>query len=107
MEICFQKKKTILYSEACPEKRLRALAADAETKLLTDCCRLAISYAEEEPALMPDWFSKRYLKFCKDMVKEKGPDFQKKLPGRPSRPRLLRRGLLPLAGPRPLPGSPP
>ena len=42
MEICFQKKKQIIYTEACPEKTLRALAAAPETKLLTDCCRLAI-----------------------------------------------------------------
>ena len=49
MEICFQKKKQIIYSEACPEVTLRALAAAPETKLLTDCCRQAIRYAKEEP----------------------------------------------------------
>ena len=78
MEICFQKKKQIIYTEACPEKTLRALAAAPETKLLTDCCRLAIQYAEEEPAVMPDWFSKRYMKFLKDQTKLMGQDFQQK-----------------------------
>lgn len=78
MEICFQKKKQIIYTEACPEKTLRALAAAPETKLLTDCCRLAIQYAKEEPAVMPDWFSKRYMKFLKDQTKLMGQDFQQK-----------------------------
>ena len=59
MDICYQKKKQIIFTEACPEKKLRALAASPETKLLTDCCRLALQYAEEDPATMPDWFSKR------------------------------------------------
>ena len=78
MEICFQKKKQVIYSEACPEVKLRALANAPETKLLTDCCRLALRYAEETPLSMPDWFTKRYMKFCKDMTKEKGSTFQKK-----------------------------
>ena len=78
MEICFQKKKQVIYSEACPEVKLRALANAPETKLLTDCCRLALRYAEETPLSMPDWFTKRYMKFCKDMTKEKGATFQKK-----------------------------
>ena len=68
MRICYQKKKQIIYSEACPEVKLRALAASAETKLLTDCCRLAIRYAEQEPETMPEWFGKRFMKFCKDMT---------------------------------------
>ena len=72
MEICFQKKKQVIYSEACPEVKLRALANAPETRLLTDCCRLALRYAEETPLSMPDWFTKRYMKFCKDMTKEKG-----------------------------------
>ena len=75
MKICYQKKKQIIYSEACPEVKLRALASDQETKLLTDCCRLAIRYAEEEPTEMPDWFAVRFAKFCKDMAKEKGQTF--------------------------------
>ena len=78
MEICFQKKKQVIYSEACPEVKLRALANAPETRLLTDCCRLALRYAEETPLSMPDWFTKRYMKFCKDMTKEKGAAFQKK-----------------------------
>ena len=78
MEICFQKKKQVIFTEACPEVKLRALANAPETKLLTDCCRLALRYAEETPLSMPDWFSKRYTKFCKDMAKEKGEAFQKK-----------------------------
>ena len=68
MEICFQKKKQVIYSEACPEVKLRALANAPETKLLTGCCRLALRYAEETPLSMPDWFTKRYMKFCKDMT---------------------------------------
>ena len=76
MRICYQKKKQIIYSEACPEAKLRALAAQPETKLLTDCSRLAIRYAEEEePAQVPEWFSKRFMKYCKDMAKEKGLSF--------------------------------
>ena len=78
MEICFQKKKQVIFTEACPEIKLRALANAPETKLLTDCCRLALRYAEETPLSMPDWFTKRYMKFCKDMTKEKGAAFQKK-----------------------------
>ena len=78
MKICYQKKKQIIYSEACPEKTLRALAASRETKLLTDCCRLALQYAEEDPAMMPEWFSKRFMKFCKDMTKEMGQRFLNK-----------------------------
>ena len=78
MDICFQKKKTVIYSEACPEVKLRALAADAETKLLTNCCRLAIRYAEETPLSMPDWFTKRYMKFCKEQTKAMGEAFQNK-----------------------------
>ena len=78
MKICYQKKKQIIYSEACPEAKLRALAANPETKLLTDCCRLAIRYAKEQPDQIPDWFNKRFLKFCKDMTKEKGQSFLNK-----------------------------
>ena len=78
MDICYQKKKQIIFTEACPEKKLRALAASPETKLLTDCCRLALQYAEEDPATMPEWFSKRFMKFCKDMTKDKGQTFLKK-----------------------------
>ena len=78
MRICYQKKKQIIYSEACPEKVLRALAASRETKLLTDCCRLALQYAEEDPAMMPEWFSKRFMKFCRDMTKEMGQRFLNK-----------------------------
>ena len=78
MDICYQKKKQIIFTEACPEKKLRALAASPETKLLTDCCRLALQYAEEDPATMPDWFSKRFMKYCKDMTKEKGQTFLNK-----------------------------
>ena len=78
MEICYQKKKTVIYSEACPEVKLRALAADPETKLLTDCCRLAIRYAEEAPLSLPDWFAKRYMKFCKEQTKAMGVAFQNK-----------------------------
>ena len=78
MDICYQKKKQIIFAEACPEKKLRALAASPETKLLTDCCRLALQYAEEDPATMPEWFSKRFMKFCKDMTKDKGQTFLKK-----------------------------
>jgi len=78
MDICYQKKKQIIFTEACPEKKLRALAASPETKLLTDCCRLALQYAEDDPATMPEWFSKRFMKFCKDMTKDKGQTFLKK-----------------------------
>ena len=78
MRICYQKKKQIIYSEACPEKTLRALATSRETKLLTDCCRLALQYAEEDPVMMPEWFSKRFMKFCKDMTKEMGQRFLNK-----------------------------
>ena len=78
MDICYQKKKQIIFTEACPEKKLRALAASPETKLLTDCCRLALRYAEEDPATMPEWFSKRFMKFCKEMTKDKGQTFLKK-----------------------------
>ena len=78
MDICYQKKKQIIFTEACPEKKLRALAASPETKLLTDCCRLALQYAEKDPATMPDWFSKRFMKYCKDMTKEQGQAFLKK-----------------------------
>ena len=78
MEICYQKKKQVIYTEVCPEVKLRALASNPETKLLTDCCRLALQYAEEDPATMPEWFLKRFMKFCKDMTKEKGQNFQKK-----------------------------
>ena len=79
MKICYQKKKQVIYSEACPEETLRALAADQETKLLTNCCRLAKRYAEqEEPEAMPQWFATRFMKYCKDMTKEQGTDFQNK-----------------------------
>jgi hypothetical protein len=78
MKICYQKKKQVVYSEACPEAKLRALATNPETKLLTDCCRLAIRYAEEQPEQMPEWFNKRFQKFCKGMTKEKGLTFQNK-----------------------------
>ncbi|MBR6842165.1 MAG: hypothetical protein IKM77_07725 [Prevotella sp.] len=79
MKICYQKKKQVIYSEACPEETLRALAADQETKLLTNCCRLAKRYAEqEEPEAMPQWFATRFMKYCKDMTKEQGADFQNK-----------------------------
>ena len=78
MDICYQKKKQFIFTEACPEKKLRALAASPETKLLTDCCRLALRYAEEDPATMPEWFSKRFMKFCREMTKDKGQTFLKK-----------------------------
>ena len=79
MKICYQKKKQVIYSEACPEETLRALAADQETKLLTKCCRLAKRYAEqEEPEAMPQWFATRFMKYCKDMTKEQGANFQNK-----------------------------
>ena len=78
MKICYQKSKNVVYSEACPETRLRALASAPETKLNTDCCRMALRYAEEDPAMMPEWFSKRYMKFCKEMTKEKGQAFLQK-----------------------------
>ena len=78
MNICYQKKKQVIYSEVCPEVKLRALASSAETKLLTDCCRLALQYAEGDPAMMPEWFSKRFMKFCKDMTKEMGQRFLNK-----------------------------
>ena len=79
MRICYQKKKQIIYTEACPEAKLRALANAAETKLLTDCCRLAIRYANEDmPEQAPEWFTKRFMKFCKDMTKEKGQTFLNK-----------------------------
>ncbi len=78
MDICYQKKKQIIFAEACPEKKLRALASSPETRLLTDCCRLALQYAEEDPATMPEWFSKRFMKYCKDMTKEQGQTFLKK-----------------------------
>ena len=78
MDICYQKKKQIIFAEACPEKKLRALASSPETRLLTDCCRLALQYAEEDPATMPEWFSKRFMKYCKDMTKEQGQAFLKK-----------------------------
>ena len=78
MDICYQKKKQIIFTEACPEKKLRALAASPETKLLTDCCRLALRYAEEDPATMPEWFLKRFMKFCREMTKDKGQTFLKK-----------------------------
>ena len=78
MDICYQKKKQIIFTEACPENKLRALAASPETKLLTDCCRLALRYAEEDPATMSEWFSKRFMKFCREMTKDKGQTFLKK-----------------------------
>ena len=78
MEICYQKSKLVIYSEACPETRLRALASARETKMNTACCRLAIRYAEEAPAAMPTWFSERYMKFLKDMAREKGQAFVQK-----------------------------
>ena len=78
MEICYQKKKQVIYSEVCPEVKLRALASSAETKLLTDCCRLSLQYAEDDPVMMPEWFSKRFMKFCKEMTKDKGQSFLKK-----------------------------
>ncbi|MBO4720504.1 MAG: hypothetical protein J5658_11610 [Prevotella sp.] len=81
MEICYQKTKTVIYSEACPEKKLRALAAAPETKLLTDCCRLACRYANEDlPEQVPGWFNTRFMKFCKDSAKDKntGANFLKK-----------------------------
>ena len=80
MEFCYQRKKTIIYSEACPEVKLRALADDAETRLHTDCCRLAIKYVDEMPEQVPQWFSDEYNKFCKLKAKDKktGPAFKKK-----------------------------
>ena len=81
MEICYQKTKMVIYSEACPEKKLRALAAAPETKLLTDCCRLACRYANEDlPEQVPGWFNTRFMKFCKDSAKDKntGANFLKK-----------------------------
>ena len=78
MRICYQKKKQVIYTEACPEVTLRALANEPETKLLTDCCRLAIRYAKEEPSQTPEWFNKRFMLFCKDMAKAQGQKFLKK-----------------------------
>ena len=72
MEICYQKNKMVIYAEGCPEVKLRALAADKETKLLTDCCRLALKYAKEEvPDQSPQWFNERFMAFCKEMTKPK------------------------------------
>ena len=62
----------VIYAEGCPEVKLRALAADKETKLLTDCCRLALKYAKEEvPDQSPQWFNERFMAFCKEMTKPK------------------------------------
>ena len=79
MEFCYQKNKKVIYSEACPETKLRALAADARTKLHTDCCRLALKYAEDElPEAVPGWFNSEFMKFCKAETKDKGQTFLKK-----------------------------
>ena len=79
MEICFQKNKLGIYSEACPEVKLRALAASQETKLLTASCRQAIKYAKEGlPAEVPQWFEKRFKDFCKKEIKDKGDTFKNK-----------------------------
>ena len=81
MKICYQKSKVETYSMACPEVKLRALAAADETKLLTTCCRLAIKYAEEGmPADVPEWFDKRYKDFCRMESKDqkRGEAFKKK-----------------------------
>ena len=79
MEICFQKNKMGIYSEACPEVKLRALAASQETKLLTASCRQAIKYAKEGlPAEVPQWFEKRFQDFCKKEIKDKGDTFKNK-----------------------------
>ena len=79
MEICFQKNKLGIYSEACPEVKLRALAASQETKLLTASCRQAIKYAKEGlPAEVPQWFEKRFQDFCKKEIKDKGDTFKNK-----------------------------
>ncbi len=64
---------------ACPEVKLRALAADQETKLLTASCRQAIKYAKEGlPAEVPQWFDKRFKDFCKGETKDRGDAFMKK-----------------------------
>ena len=80
MEICYQKEKTTIYTEACPEERLRALGAAPQTKLKTDCCRMAIRYANGELDQVPQWFNDEFMKFCKASAKDKdkGAAFQKK-----------------------------
>ena len=80
MEICYQKNKKVIYSEACPEKKLRALASAPKTKLTTDCCRMAIRYANGELDQVPQWFNDEFMKFCKDSARDKktGATFQKK-----------------------------
>ena len=80
MEICYQKNKKVIYSEACPEKKLRALASAPKTKLMTDCCRMAIRYANGELGQVPQWFNDEFLKFCKDSARDKktGATFLKK-----------------------------
>ena len=79
MKICFQRNKRGIYSLACPEVKLRALAADQETKLLTASCRQAIKYAKEGlPAEVPQWFDKRFKEFCKNETKDRGDAFMKK-----------------------------
>ena len=79
MKICFQRNKRGIYSLACPEVKLRALAADQETKLLTASCRQAIKYAKEGlPAEVPQWFDKRFKEFCKSETKDRGDAFMKK-----------------------------
>ena len=79
MKICFQRNKRGIYSLACPEVKLRALAADQETKLLTASCRQAIKYAKEGlPAEVPQWFDKRFKDFCKSETKDRGDAFMKK-----------------------------
>ena len=60
---------------ACPEVKLRALAADQKTKLHTDCCRMALRYAKGEMQVVPKWFNDEYMKYCQRMAKDK--DFGK------------------------------
>ena len=79
MDICYQKSKLGTYSLACPEVKLRALAASPETKLLTACCRQAIKYAKGGlPAEVPEWFDKEFKEFCKKETKVRGDAFKKK-----------------------------
>ena len=80
MNICYQKSKVETYSMACPEVKLRALAADKKTKLHTGCCRMALRCAKGELQLLPKWFNDEYMKYCQRMAKDKdfGQNFLKK-----------------------------
>ena len=80
MEICYQKNKKVIFTEACPERRLRALASSPKTKLKTDCCRMAIRYANGELDQVPQWFHDEFMKFCKERSRDKdtGATFLKK-----------------------------